>query len=353
MKKIFFSLLFTIAVGMSYAQVDALKVDFEEGLRIAKEKGKIVLVNCTSETGCPPCIHVEKNYLPSKKMGDFINKHFVFLNYPTNHKENERLEEMFNVGSHPTFIFLTPEGKMLARSSGADFDEDKFIENIKYYLNPEHHVDNMKAKFESGKITSKEYYDYAKRSGLENEMAVALNRLFLDHKKAGTLKEFVTAYYQFSPMVYYNILDSELYEYTVANKEFILSCGIKEDTYNICLISPISNCVEKMLCNSDYSEKELKKVIEYSKKYETREAKIRNIQIEAVRASKSKGLEGVITVFDKSIDKLNEDEIFSLNLLIIRNYKYSAMTLPYMKKYIAKCIEKSPKRGARNYKFGI
>lgn len=51
MRKLIFVFLFSFVAIVSYSQVNVLKVDYEEGLKLAKQQGKLVLVDCTTDGG--------------------------------------------------------------------------------------------------------------------------------------------------------------------------------------------------------------------------------------------------------------------------------------------------------------
>lgn len=51
MKKLVLSLTLLFTVSLAYSQVNVLKVDYQEGLKMAKEQGKLLLVDCTTDGG--------------------------------------------------------------------------------------------------------------------------------------------------------------------------------------------------------------------------------------------------------------------------------------------------------------
>lgn len=258
------------------------------------------------------------------------------------------MEEKFDVGCHPTFLIIDADGKLLSKSTGAGETEAKFIDELKYCLDKNNFIDHKKKEFENGTISPKAYYDYTQKMGLRSEMSKALDKIFLEHSKAKTLDQFVKTYMKFDPMVYYNNVNSELFDYMSNNKDQIIADGVKADEYSYLASSPINNCIEKMLSDFDYDQAEFDKVSKLAQTV-ARDKKVCAIQLEAVKAGKTDGLKGIIAVFEKNMDKLNESELFSLNLLIVRNYGYSAKALPFMREYLVKCMEKSPKRGKRDY----
>lgn len=257
------------------------------------------------------------------------------------------MEEEFDVNCHPTFLIINSDGQLLAKSTGAGETEDKFIAELSFCINEENFIANKRKGYESGSVSAIDYYNYCEKMGLRGEMSKALNALFLEAKKAGQLDSFVKKYCDFTPMVYFDLVDSELYDFMLENEAMILKSGVKKDYYPLFLSSPLESAIERMLCSGDYSEKELNKIAGLIGT--DRNAKVLKIQIEAVKRRKVDGWEGAIEVYRKAIETLNEDEIFSLNLALIRNYKYTMRTAPYMQEYLKKCIERSPKRGKRSY----
>jgi len=94
-------------------------------LQLAKEQNKPIFVDVYTDW-CPPCKRMDKEVLPLPAVGEVYNK--VFINYKLNAEKGEgiKLAKQYEVHAYPTYLYLTPEGVLLARV--VDYQEpDTFI----------------------------------------------------------------------------------------------------------------------------------------------------------------------------------------------------------------------------------
>ena len=131
MKKILWRLLLTVScTGFVRAQesegIQFFHGTWEEALQQAKKEGKMIFIDCYADW-CGPCFNMMKTIFPLKEVGDYFNRHFINLKCNMERgEEGIALKKRFDVAAYPTFLFVTSEGYVAHRSSGA-MKSDAFI----------------------------------------------------------------------------------------------------------------------------------------------------------------------------------------------------------------------------------
>lgn len=161
MKKLFFLLLlsplFLLAQeGMHFEHAASWK----DVLTKAKAENKYIFVDCFT-TWCGPCTYMTKNIFPQKEVGNFYNDKFinVKLQLDTTANDNEEVKkwyadghaiaEKYNIRAYPTFLFFSPDGKIVHRQVGGG-PANMFIGFGKDALNPETQYYTLVEKYKAG-----------------------------------------------------------------------------------------------------------------------------------------------------------------------------------------------------------
>jgi len=90
----------------------------------AAKNNKLVLVDFTGSTWCPPCIALHEHVLTQPAFLDFAEQHLelVALDFPHDNEQvdpaNARLALEYQVEGFPTVIVMNPKGKTLHRLKG-------------------------------------------------------------------------------------------------------------------------------------------------------------------------------------------------------------------------------------------
>ena len=93
----------------------------------AAKNNKLVLVDFTGSTWCPPCMALRDNVLTQKAFLDFAerNLELVFIDFPKNKPLDEKVElanralaEKYKIGSFPTVLVLDIDGTLVHREEG-------------------------------------------------------------------------------------------------------------------------------------------------------------------------------------------------------------------------------------------
>jgi len=113
----------------------------------AKAENKFIFMDVYA-TWCGPCKLMDNEVYPKSNVGDFMNENFinVKLQYDTSKQDNEEVQkwyadahsicEEYDVTAFPTYLFFSPDGRVVHRFSGA-IDDTSLIHVASNALNPE------------------------------------------------------------------------------------------------------------------------------------------------------------------------------------------------------------------------
>ena len=142
-------------------------IKFENGLswhdivKKATEENKLIFVDCYT-TWCLPCKKMEQQVYPLKEVGMYFKEHFVSVKFQmdTTDKDSElvkdryedatRVKKVYSVNAFPTFLFFTPNGKLLYKNSGLQ-DATALIKTASDVANPENNYYEFLEEYKKGK----------------------------------------------------------------------------------------------------------------------------------------------------------------------------------------------------------
>jgi len=108
---------------------------WQEILERAKSENKYVFVDCYA-TWCGPCKLMDERTYPSEKVGQYVNTRFISvrMQVDSSEKDDEQIKNMYadvrkivqqyDVHSFPSFLFFSPDGKIVHRDIGYKDDSD-------------------------------------------------------------------------------------------------------------------------------------------------------------------------------------------------------------------------------------
>ena len=156
-------------------------IHFETGLNWghvltkAKMMNKVIFMDCYT-TWCGPCKEMDQSVYSLEKVGKYFNDKFISvkMQMDTSKKDDDAVKQMYadahyiqhkyNIDAFPTFLFFTPDGKILYRSVGAKAP-DEFLALAADILKPERNYYKLLDHFKQGKKDFNEM-SYLARTGL-------------------------------------------------------------------------------------------------------------------------------------------------------------------------------------------
>ena len=131
MKKLIFLISF-LSIGFLSAQEKAelnWHTDFEKAQTIAKKEHKPIVLLFTGSDWCPPCMAMHRDLFHNKEFIKLAKKVvLVLVDFPRRkpmsteqRMKNSALARKYHQGGVPTFVALTPDGKIIDKISGYMF----------------------------------------------------------------------------------------------------------------------------------------------------------------------------------------------------------------------------------------
>jgi len=128
----------------------------------AKEENKYIFVDCFA-TWCGPCKKMDKEVYPVDSIGKLFSDNFlsVKVQMDSTAKDNEdvkawyadarQLQDEYKIAAFPTFLFLSPDGKLVHRSMGY-IDPRGFASLAHDALNPNKQYYTLMETYRQGKM---------------------------------------------------------------------------------------------------------------------------------------------------------------------------------------------------------
>jgi len=138
--------------GLSWAQVKAK----------AKAENKYIFMDCYA-TWCGPCKLMDKETYPQKFVGDFVNARFIAIKVQLDstgsdnpdiqkwYNDAKSIQKSYQVTAMPTFLFFSPEGKIVHRFSGA-LPDSLFVRLATHALDTNYQYYTRLEKYRAGKM---------------------------------------------------------------------------------------------------------------------------------------------------------------------------------------------------------
>jgi thioredoxin-related protein len=164
------------------------KLNWKEIVQKAKREHKYIFIDCYA-TWCGPCKEMDRDVYPSSELGNEFNSKFISvkLQMDKTAKDNEYLkswysiaddfQKNYNLQGYPSFLFFSPNGKLVHRSLGYK-SKEALISLGKAALDPNKQYFALLGKYKKGKITSekdiKNFMNVARENGdksISNEVA--------------------------------------------------------------------------------------------------------------------------------------------------------------------------------------
>jgi thioredoxin-related protein len=167
MNKRYYILIATLfLVKAGYAQPD-IGAHFEQNLtwdqvkEKASKEGKLIFVDCFA-SWCGPCKQMDRDVYPTEKTGQLLNEKFVSIKIQMDssgdddqqvramYADAHTIMQKYGVRVFPSFLFFSPEGKILHRDVGYK-NPDDFITMVEHALTPETQYYTLLSDYQAGK----------------------------------------------------------------------------------------------------------------------------------------------------------------------------------------------------------
>lgn len=130
MKKILLIVILAVVTNLVQAQgINFLNGSFKDAQAKAKAENKILFVDCYA-SWCGPCKIMDQKVFPDLAVSSYANEKFVSYKLDVEAPENKKTVIEYKVTSMPTFLFISPDGKVINKKIGAS-DIENFIRLMK------------------------------------------------------------------------------------------------------------------------------------------------------------------------------------------------------------------------------
>lgn len=133
---------------------------FQQALDKAAAEDKLVFMDCYT-SWCGPCKNMLNNVFTLPEAGEFMNAAFVCVKYDMEKGEGVELRKRFGVRAFPTFFIIRPDGTVQHKLVGGS-QWGYFQTRVERGLNEKTSLHYLDGRYQSGKLSAKEYADYAK-----------------------------------------------------------------------------------------------------------------------------------------------------------------------------------------------
>ena len=131
-------------------EIDFQKGKFEEALKLADEKGKLLFVDVYTDW-CGPCKTMAKNVFTDDAVADFYNANFV--NFKLNAEDGEgnriALADRYEVTGYPTLLYLEGSGEVRSRAVGG-MSSESFIAQGEAAIKGDRLYEELMARYQQG-----------------------------------------------------------------------------------------------------------------------------------------------------------------------------------------------------------
>jgi len=166
MKRIILSLALISLTSLSFAQQIGIK--FEQNLLWqqvkdkAKTENKYIFVDLFA-SWCGPCKQMDREIYTSEKLGQYMNDKFVSIKVQadTSKTDDQKTKDWYSDAhsitteyggiGYPTFLFFSPEGKLVSRDLGFK-DVEGFLTIAAYALDPKKQYNTLLEKFQNNNL---------------------------------------------------------------------------------------------------------------------------------------------------------------------------------------------------------
>lgn len=153
MKRIVWMCLLLVSVAIAFGQTNFRDLIYEQALETAKAEKKFVFLDFYT-TWCGPCKKMLAEVFPLKKVGDYLNGKFVCVKIDGDSEAGKRLAKEYKLVGYPTFVVLAPDGQVMKKISGGQFDAEQFIDTLDEGVDFDKTPTRLQERYDAGERTA-------------------------------------------------------------------------------------------------------------------------------------------------------------------------------------------------------
>ena len=123
------TLLLVLFINTLSAQTNFRNVSFADALRMAKEEGKMVIMQLESQE-CDPCNEVANKGLDDKEVGNRIEQAFVAIKISPKHADRSQIESQYNMPKGFGTLFIDMNGTLIKKLPGTTSNPKEYLRQI-------------------------------------------------------------------------------------------------------------------------------------------------------------------------------------------------------------------------------
>ncbi len=104
--------LSSFTMGDSSQGIKFYQGTWQEALREAKSKDKLIFVDCYT-TWCGPCKAMSKRVFTKEDVGTYFNDNFINLKLDMEKGEGKSFAKKYKIRAYPTMLFIDKSGKVV------------------------------------------------------------------------------------------------------------------------------------------------------------------------------------------------------------------------------------------------
>ncbi len=147
-------------VQSTFSETSKIKYVYsmEEAQRLADQQKKLIFCNCYARWA-NPCIGMDKFVFSDSDFAGYMNDTFVNLFIDMKSEEGKTLAKKYGIRSFAYYLILDSKGEVVQRISGGGALPE-FANRVKVALSPKTSLAGTQKKYESGKYSKKDLYNY-------------------------------------------------------------------------------------------------------------------------------------------------------------------------------------------------
>ncbi len=91
--------------------------DFDDALELAEEQNKPIFMDAYTDW-CGWCKKLDKNAFKNKRVGKYMNEHFINVKVDMESRIGKELKQSYAVRGYPTLLFINTDEKVISRIDG-------------------------------------------------------------------------------------------------------------------------------------------------------------------------------------------------------------------------------------------